>query len=129
MVEVPSTIGASGIKLNGINLIEHDQFSSVVSQIEEYSQYLVSAFENNAEKINKSVVQIGDVALKALEGLSKVKDDLQSEADQSFQELEEIMNEIDSITTEFDGLDAIQKETLLLSDLLTTVEESLKRPQ
>lgn len=128
MVEVPTTVGASGIKLNGINLAEHDQFVSVVSQIEEYSQHLVTSFENTAGKINSAVVQIGDVALKALENLSKARDEMQLAADESYQELESIMNEVDTISTEFDGLDAIQKETLLLSDLLTTVEESLKRP-
>ena len=36
------------------------------------------------------------------------------------------MNEVDAIVKEIDGLDSLQSELLLLSDLLTTVEETVK---
>jgi hypothetical protein len=45
--------------------------------------------------------------------------------DGSFEELQQIVREIESVGREFDGLTAIQNELVLLSDLLTAVEEAV----
>lgn len=129
MVEVPTTVGASGIKLTGISPQEDAQFTNVVSSLEEYSQSLVTNFEATVKKVRDRLNDNGATALLALSKLAESKETMEKMAKESFDELQNIIADVESIVKEFDGLDGIQNEILLLSDLLTTVEEAVKRPQ
>ena len=129
MVEVPTTIGASGIKLSSISPQEDSQFMKVISSLEEYSQSLVANFEGTTKKIRDRLNDGGSTALQALIKLAESKDTMEKMAKESFDELQNIIADVEAIVKEFDGLDGIQNEILLLSDLLTTVEEAVKRPQ
>ena len=127
MVEVPAAVGAAGVKLSGISQADHDRFSEVLASIEEYSQSLVANFEATTNKIHERLESNGAAAILALTKLAESKDALEKMVNENYDVLEQIMSEVDAIVKEFDGLDSIQNELLLLSDLLTTVEETVKR--
>jgi hypothetical protein len=129
MTEVPVVAGPSGIKLTGITAKDEAQLESVLLGIEQYAQQLVVAFEATTKQIHQRLNDTGGVAIQALSALSGSHDELQNVINGSFEELKAIILAIESIGREFDGLDRIQNELLLLSDLLTAVEETVKRPQ
>ena len=126
MVEVPTAVGAAGVKLSGISQADHDKFSEVVASIEEYSQSLVTNFQDATTKIHERLEENGAAALQALQKLAQSRDSLETMVKENGDVLEQIMNEVDPIVKEIDGLDSLQSELLLLSDLLTTVEETVK---
>ena len=128
-MEVPANIGASGIKLTGINPSEHEQFLSVVQKLENYSQTLVKAYDETTSKIHKKLESNGDVALIALKKLGEQLEDLNTASNTSQEEMDSIIFEVEAILSEFSGLDTLQNEILLLSDLLTAVEEAVKSQQ
>ena len=128
-MEVPTNIGASGIQLTGINPNEHEQFLSVVQKLENYSQNLVKAFDETTLKIHQKLENNGDVALLALKKLGENLESLNTASNTSQEEMDSIISEVEAILSEFSGLDALQSEILLLSDLLTAVEEAVKNQQ
>ena len=127
MVEVPTTVGASGIKLAGISPTEHEQFLHVVNSIEEYSRSLVKNFESTTHQIHEKLEANGGAAIQALTRLMQSKEALEKMVNENADVLEQIMADVDSVVKQFDGLDQLHNELLLLSDLLTTVEEMVKR--
>lgn len=125
-MEVPTTPGPSGLKLSGIKPEDNEQFLTVVKKLGDYSQNLVKAFDEITQKLHNKLNENGGIALKALQTLGKSIEELDISTTKSQEQLDSIVSEIESILSEFSGLDAIQNEILLLSDLLTAVEEAVK---
>jgi DNA-binding ferritin-like protein len=128
MVDLPSLIRSSGLKLAGITPKDEAQFNSILSDIDQYAQQLVTNFEATTHQIHERLNGSGGVALQALSALSASRDELDKIIDGSFEELQQIVAAIESVGKEFNGLNLIQNELVLLSDLLTAVEEAVKRP-
>jgi hypothetical protein len=127
MVDVPSAPGASGVRLLGVTARDSAQFDAVISEIEGYSQRLVADFDGATAQICARLSNHGDVAAQALAALSSSHADLDAVISGTFGELEGVVADIESLGGEFEKLDTIQAELVLLSDLLRTVEETVKR--
>ena len=127
-MEIPPA-GAAGIQLTGISEEEHQQFSQVVDKVDKYSQHLVSSFDSITKQINEKLNAAGGISMQALEALQKAHDALTDLSKEKFEQFDQIMNQCDSIIKQLSGLDAVQNELLLLSDLLTAVEETVNTTQ
>lgn len=124
-MEVPAP-GLSKIQLSGISAEENAQFENVVAQLEAYSQQIVKSFDSTTSKIRTRLDDMGDISSKALQKLREARDNIDTLTDQSVAELDAIMDGVDAIVAEMDCLDGIQAEILRLSDVLTTVEASIR---
>lgn len=119
----------SGTKLSGITAAEEAQFANVIASIEEYSKSVVANFESTTKGIHTKLEGSGAAALQALARLGDSRDKLENAIKDDYQELEQIIADAESVADAFSGLDQIQSELMLLSDLLTTVEAAVARPQ
>jgi hypothetical protein len=128
MVEVPVGPGPAGIKLVGVTPKDQVQFSACVADIEEYSRHLVRDFENTTSQIQSRLSENGSVALRALTMLGGSCGELDAVVSRTFPELESVVAELEALSVEFDKIDTIQSELVLLSDLITAVEASVKHP-
>ena len=122
-------IGASGIKLAEINMGNNEQFEEIVSNLEIYSQSIVRSFDEITAKIHQKLNESGSAALSKLELLNASKESLDNLIKINSEELDQMIGEVEEIVKELQGLDSLENEILLLSDLLTTVEDNVKRPQ
>jgi hypothetical protein len=86
------------------------------------SQHLTSTSRNSA-----TVIEIGAIAAQAAEILAPSQAEVDSILGNSFTQLEGIINAVESLLPEFDGFEAVNNELVLLSDILTTVEEAVQR--
>jgi hypothetical protein len=123
----PAPPGPAGIKLIGLTAKDLSQFDTVISEVEEYSQRLVANFDGATAQICARLADHGSVAGRALAALTATHEDLDKIVDETFSELEGVVADIESLSGEFEKLDTIQAELVLLSDLLRTVEETIKR--
>jgi hypothetical protein len=127
MVEVPVSLGPAGVRLIAITAKDTAQFDAVLEQVEEYSQRLVANFDGPTAQICARLADSGTVAGRALTALSASHEQLDAVVNSTFCELEGVVTDIESLTGESEKLDTIQAELVLLSDLLRTVEETVKR--
>ena len=126
MVEIPNDISLSGIQLKGISNEEKDQFNIIINKVEEYSKDIIKSFNNSTTQIQNKLNEMGNISLKALELLEKSKNELIELTNQEVEQLEKIIEEVEKIVINFECLDGIQEEILRISDILTTVETSIK---
>jgi hypothetical protein len=88
---------------------------------------LVSSFDGATAQICARLADHGNVASQALAALATSEEALDGVVNSTFEELEGVVSDIESLSSEFEKLDTIQAELVLLSDLLRTVEETVKR--
>lgn len=118
----------SSIKLTPIiTQTDENNFKMIMQNIENYSISLVQSFETTVSKIHNKLCNNGKVALKSLSMFNNANAELNNVIKDNAEELEKMIANVDEILNEMQGLDALQSEILLLSDLLTTVEDSIKR--
>jgi transposase len=129
MVEVQTTPGPAGIKLIDVTPKDQAQFSACIAEIEEYSQHLVRDFDSTTSQIQSRLSESGSIALRALTMLGESCGELDAIVNRTFPELESVIAEIEALSGEFEKIDSIQSELVLLSDLITAVEASVKHPQ
>jgi uncharacterized protein YciW len=102
------------------------QMGDVISAIENYSRLLVANFEKLTQQVRERLNDGGLAAVQALKVLASTREDMQRVISLNSMEFEQLMTEVEAVTKEFDGIDALQNEVLQLSDLLTTVEQTVK---
>jgi folate-dependent phosphoribosylglycinamide formyltransferase PurN len=112
-----------------LNFNDGDQLTAIISELEKYSQSLVKNFEATTKQIRQALADRGAIAAQAVEILAASQAEVDSILNNSFAQLEGIINAVESLLPEFDGLEAVNDELVLLSDILTTVEEAVQRRQ
>ena len=118
----------SSVKLSPvITQTDENNFKMIMQNIENYSISLVQSFETTVSKIHNKLCDNGKVALKSLSKFNEANAELNNVIKGNAEELEKMIGAVDDILDELKGLDTLQSEILLLSDLLTTVEDSVKR--
>lgn len=110
-----------------ITQTEESRFSSALHGIESYSRTLVQSFDGAVSKIHSKLCSDGGIAARSLSALGSAGGDLDRVARASASALESLISDVDSVLADLQGLDALESEILLLSDLLTTVEDAVKR--
>ncbi|KAH0789703.1 hypothetical protein GPJ56_006205 [Histomonas meleagridis] len=122
--------GAAGIKITEANLGNNEQFDEVVTNLEIYSQSIVRSFEEVTSRIHTKLNNSGSSAIAKLNMLESSRESLNNLIKMNSEELDQIIAEVEEITKELQSLDSLENEILLLSDLLTTVEDNVKcKPQ
>jgi hypothetical protein len=117
------------VKLSDAILKDDDQLTVIISELEQYSQSLVKNFESTTKQIRQALDDRGSIAAQAVEILSSSQAEVDSILNGSFSQLEGIINAVESLLPAFDGLEEVNNELVLLSDILTTVEEAVQRRQ
>ena len=118
----------SSVKLSPvITQTDENNFKMIMQNIENYSISLVQSFETTVSKIHNKLCDNGKVASKSLSKFNEANAELNNVIKGNAEELEKMIGAVDDILDELKGLDTLQSEILLLSDLLTTVEDSVKR--
>jgi hypothetical protein len=100
IVEVPAAAGPAGIKLVGVTPKDHAQFAACIADIEEYSRHLIRDFESTTSQIQSRLSENGSVALRALTMLGGS------------------CGQLEALSVEFEKIDTIQSELVLLSELI-----------
>jgi hypothetical protein len=108
---------------------DKDQLIAIISELEKYSQSLVKNFDATTTQIQKALADRGAIAAQAVELLASSQAEVDSILNGSFAQLEGIITAVESLLPEFEGLEAINDELVLLSDILTTVEEAVHSRQ
>jgi hypothetical protein len=121
--------GPLSLKISDATLKDGDQLTLIISELEKYSQSLVKNFDATTRQIQQALADRGSIAVQAVEVLAASQVEVDSILNDSFSQLEGIITAVESLLPEFDGLEAVNNELLLLSDILTTVEEAAQRRQ
>jgi hypothetical protein len=108
---------------------EDERLTKLISDLEQYSQSLVKNFEGTTKAIHERLAASGGVVIQALRMLASTQGEIDTILNTSFGDLEAIIQTIESLLPDFEGLETVQTELLLLSDMLTTVEEAVQRRQ
>jgi hypothetical protein len=108
---------------------DDERVVKLISDLEQYSQSLVKHFEGTTKAIHNRLATSGGVVIQALTMLASTQGEIDTILNNSFDDLEAIIQTIESLLPDFEGLEIVQTELLLLSDMLTTVEEAVQRRQ
>ena len=120
-------VGASGIKLAEVNIENNEQFEKIVTNLEIYSQSIVRSYEEITSKIHQKLNESGYAALSKLEMLKASRESLDNFIKTNSEEFDQVISEVEEIIKILQGIDSLENEVLLLSDLVTTVEDNVKR--
>jgi hypothetical protein len=116
-------------KVTDAILHDTDQLAAVISELELYSRSLVTNFEATTKQIRQALADRGAIAAQAIAVLAASQGEVDAILSGSYAQLDGIIAAVESLLPEFDALDAINSELVLLSDILTTVEEAVQRRQ
>jgi hypothetical protein len=114
-------------KVTDAILKDTGQLAAIISELELYSRSLVANFEGTTKQIRQALEDRGAIAAQAVGVLAASQSEVDSILNGSYTQLEGIIAAVESLLPEFDALDLINNELVLLSDILTTVEEAVQR--
>jgi hypothetical protein len=106
---------------------EDERLTKLVSDVEQYAQSLVKNFEGTTKAIHEKLAGSSAVLIQALGVLAKTQAEVETILTTSFADLQTIIETVEGLLPAFEGLETVHTELLLLSDVLTNVEQAVQR--